>query len=179
MLQALKRIKQFITSVILNNAVAITKLLYGDFWTLRKECISHGGKGWRRALYFAYLEHYGAWIGLKAEISHPIHLPHGLFGIFISNSAKIGKDVVLFQQVCIGSNTIIGSKKNGAPTIEDNVYVGVGAKIIGNITVGRNSRIGANCILVKSTPPNSVSVLKNIETIVRDTELDNTFVANS
>ena len=53
--------------------------------------------------------------------------------MFISNSAHIGKNVVIFHQVTIGSVTTAGSKNYGAPTIGDDVYIGCGAKIIGNV----------------------------------------------
>ena len=79
------------------------------------------------------------------------------------------------QQVTIGSNTTKGSKRNGSPLIEDDVFIGAGAKIIGNVRVGHNSRIGANCVVVKDVPPNSVVVLKNVEIITKSETLDNTW----
>jgi serine O-acetyltransferase len=78
--------------------------------------------------------------------------------IFISGSATIGSKCVLFQQVTIGSNTLIHSNGMGAPTIGDNCYVGAGAKIIGNVTIGHNVRIGANAIVYKDVPDNCVVV---------------------
>ena len=71
------------------------------------------------------------------------------------------------------------SKNQGAPWLEDNVYMGCGAKIIGNVHVGRNARIGANAVVVKDVPANSVTVIRHIETIVKDIELNNTYVANN
>lgn len=109
--------------------------------------------------------------------SPPI-LPHGLHGIFISNSAVVGKNVVIFQQVCIGSNMISNSPRKGAPIIGDNVYIGVGAKIIGHVKIGNNSRIGANCIVVKDTPANSVTIIRGVQSIVKHEELNNTFIVN-
>lgn len=70
-------------------------------------------------------------ISIDANIASPLVLPHGISGIFISQSANIGKNVVVFQQVTIGANTMKGSKSYGAPTIGNNVYIGAGAKIIG------------------------------------------------
>lgn len=129
-------------------------------------------------LYNSYLAYYGSSIGLGAKFDGEPILPHGFFGIFISNSAHIGKNVVIFQQVTIGSNLIKGGKNNGAPTIGDNVYIGCGAKLIGNITVGHNARIGANCVVVKDVPPNSVTVIRGVESIQKDFELDNEWIAN-
>jgi serine O-acetyltransferase len=82
--------------------------------------------------------------------------PHGLSGIFISGGARIGKNVVIFQHVTIGSNTLIGSSKFGSPAICDDCYIGAGAKIIGNILVGRSTRIGANAVLTNDVPESSV-----------------------
>ena len=162
----------------MSNPTFLVYLLYGDFWTLRRICIKHPKNKIRNSLYYHYLEHYGSWIGLGAKIQSPPIFPHGMIGIFISNSAIIGKGVVIYQHVCIGSNMLINSKKYGAPTIEDNVYIGTGAKIIGNVIIGHNSRIGANCAVVKDTPPNSVTVIRGIETIIKNEILNNTFINN-
>ena len=108
-------------------------------------------------------------------IASPLILPHGVTGIFITQSANIGKNVVVFQQVTIGANTIKSSKSYGAPTIEDNVYIGAGAKIIGNAYIGHNSRIGANAVVVKTIKPNTIVVPTN-KIIESSNALDNTFV---
>lgn len=99
------------------------------------------------------MEKHAASISIDAIIASPLILPHGVTGIFITQSANIGKNVVVFQQVTIGANTIKSSKSYGAPTIEDNVYIGAGAKIIGNAYIGHNSRIGANAVVVKQSNP--------------------------
>lgn len=99
------------------------------------------------------MEKHAASISIDAIIASPLILPHGVTGIFITQSANIGKNVVVFQQVTIGANTIKSSKSYGAPTIEDNVYIGAGAKIIGNAYIGHNSRIGANAVVVKTIKP--------------------------
>lgn len=125
-----------------------------------------------------YLEQYGAWIGLGAQIDQPPILPHGLHGIFISNSAKIGKNVVIFHHVTIGSNMLKDSIQKGAPHIDDNVYIGCGAKIIGNIYVGKSARIGAGAIVVKDVPSNSVAVTKATVCEVRQRHLDNEWIPN-
>ena len=61
------------------------------------------------------------------------------------------------------------------PTIEDNVYIGAGAKIIGNAYIGHNSRIGANAVVVKTIKPNTIVVPTN-KIIESSNALDNTFV---
>lgn len=156
------------------NAIAlwVVPVFYGNIWNLRKK----SQKSNRSRLYYAYLRRFGSWIALEAEIEEPLITPHHFHGVFISTNAKIGKGVVVMQQVTIGSNTTKGSKRNGSPIIEDNVFIGAGAKIIGNVRVGHNSRVGANCVVVKDVPPNSVVVLKDIEIITKTELMDNTWI---
>lgn len=163
--------------IIERHATLIVPYIWGNIWRLKKSIVE-GDHFFelKKRLYFAYLEHYGAWIGLGAKIMEDPILPHDLFGIFISNNAVIGKRCVIMHQVTIGSNTSIGSKNNGSPTIEDDVFIGAGAKIIGNVIVGEHSRIGANCVVVKDTPPNSVTIIKGVESIIRTEQLDNNWV---
>lgn len=131
---------------------------------------------WKKIVWNNYMEKHAASISIDAKIDAPPILPHGVSGIFISQSAKIGKNVVIFQQVTIGANTIRTSKSYGAPAIGDNVYIGSGAKIIGGISIGDNARIGANACVVKDIPYNSIVVSPEARIIVKDTLLDNTFV---
>lgn len=146
---------------------------YGGFWNFRNTIILKPSYG--RNLYYAYLRTYNAFIGLNTNIKGAPILPHGLNGIHISDRATIGKDCVIFQQVTIGSNTIKDSKSYGSPNIGDNVYIGAGAKIIGNVHIGNNCRFGANCIVIKDMPDNSTAVLKNIEIILHNNNRDNSF----
>lgn len=157
----------------------LMNLIYkGDFWNLRSSCIRNPNR-FKFLLYNTYLHRFGAFIGLGARFDSVPILPHSFYGIFISQAAHIGKNVVIYHQVTIGSNTTIGSKNQGSPTIEDNVYIGCGAKIIGNCTIGHNSRVGANCILTKSVPANSVCVMRNIDIIENKETLDNEWRAFS
>lgn len=84
-------------------------------------------------IYYSCLSGYGSWIGIESKIEDVPVFPHGMYGIFVSDGAEIGKNAVIFQQVTIGSNTLADSRKQGSPVIGDNVYIGSGAKIIGNI----------------------------------------------
>ena len=155
-------------------------LKFGTIWNLREKCLSSEQMKKKYSfLYESYLEHYGAWIGLGAKFADVPVFPHGLHGIFISNSAVIGKNVVIFHQVTIGSNMVKGSVNQGAPVIGDNVYIGCGAKLIGAIKVGERARIGANAIVVKNVSANSVTVTKGTVTIVKDTPLDNEWIINN
>ena len=67
--------------------------------------------------------HHAASISIDASIASPLILPHGVSGIFITKSAIIGRNVVIFQQVTIGANTLKDSRTYGAPTIGDDIYI--------------------------------------------------------
>ena len=106
----------------------------------------------------------------------PFTTPHGLAGIFISYGAKVGEGCTIYHQVTIGSNTLPDSKGQGAPTIGNNVFIGTGAKIIGNVTVGDNARIGANAVVTFDVPDNATVVQEAPRVILHDHPRDNTFV---
>lgn len=132
-------------------------------------------KKWKKEIWNKYMEKRAASISIDAHIESPIVLPHGVSGIFITQSAKIGKNVVIFQQVTVGANTIEGSKSYGAPIIGNNVYIGAGAKIIGKVTVADNCRIGANTVIAQDIPFNSLAVNNKPVVIQREQIQDNTF----
>ena len=114
-------------------------------------------------------------IGKKAKFEDIPVLPHGLNGIHISSMARLGKNVTIFQQVIIGSNSIPGHKYFGAPVIGDNVYIGAGAKIIGKVIIGDNCRIGANAVVVKDMSPNTIAVSVPTRFIHSKNILENNF----
>lgn len=118
----------------------------------------------------------GANIGMETKFQGQPQFPHGICGIFISQGAVIGADCTIFQQVTIGSNMLKDSRGFGAPTIGDNVYIGAGAKIIGNVKIGNNCRIGANCVVTKDVPDNATVVLEQPRIIVHEMERENEFV---
>ena len=93
--------------------------------------------------------HPGAQIGRRLFIDHAI-------GVVIGETAIVGDDVTLYQGVTLGGTGKEHGKRH--PTIEDNVVVGGGAKILGNITVGRNCRIGAGSVVLRNVPEDSTVV---------------------
>jgi len=121
------------------------------------------------------LDRFNAVIPCREWIK-PFATPHGLAGIFISYGAKIDEGCVIYHQVTIGSNTLPDSKGQGAPTIGKNVFIGAGAKIIGNVTVGDNARIGANAVVSFDVPANATVVQEAPRVILHDIPRDNTFV---
>ena len=77
----------------------------------------------------------------------------------------------------IGSNNLEGSRGKGAPIIGNNVYIGAGAKIIGNVRVGNNVRIGANAIVTIDIEDNSTVVMERPRIILNKNILNNKFEA--
>jgi serine O-acetyltransferase len=77
-------------------------------------------------------------------------------GVVIGETAIVGDDVTLYQDVTLGGTGKELGKRH--PTIEDNVVVGGGAKILGNIVVGKNCRIGAGSVVLRNVPENSTVV---------------------
>lgn len=90
-----------------------------------------------------------------AKIGSSFFIDHGM-GVVIGETAIIGKDVTLYHGVTLGGTSL--EKKKRHPTIGDRVTIGAGAKILGDISIGDDSRIGANAVVVKNAPPNSVVV---------------------
>ena len=151
-----------------------------SFWKLRQRILYP--KGLQRLFKPLYtlraerlLSKLNSGIPITERISR-FKAPHGLSGIFISAGARVGEGCTIFQQVTIGSNTMLGSKKRGAPTIGDRVYIGAGAKVIGGITIGNDVRIGANCIVTEDIPSNSTVVMGKPRVITYDEPRDNTFI---
>ncbi|MGZ4584854.1 MAG: serine O-acetyltransferase [Mycobacterium sp.] len=95
------------------------------------------------------------------EIHPAAVLGPGLFidhatGVVIGETAEVGNDVTIYQGVTLGGTSLDTGKRH--PTIGDRVTIGAGAKILGPITIGEDSRIGANAVVVKPVPPRSVVV---------------------
>jgi serine O-acetyltransferase len=90
-----------------------------------------------------------------AKIGRRLFIDHGL-GVVIGETSIVGDDVTLYQGVTLGGTGKEHGKRH--PTIEDNVVIGGGAKVLGNITVGRNCRIGAGSVVLRNVPEHSTVV---------------------
>ncbi|MCX5697765.1 MAG: serine O-acetyltransferase [Candidatus Omnitrophica bacterium] len=102
------------------------------------------------ARFFTGIEiHPGAKIGKRFFIDHGM-------GVVIGETAVVGDDVLLYQGSTLGGTGLEKGKRH--PTIGNNVVVGAGAKVLGNITIGDNSYIGSNAVVIKDVPPNSTVV---------------------
>lgn len=136
--------------------VPIIDVYHNGFWNYRDKLISQNKS--RTFIYDAYQERNSSSIGLKSIFkSRPI-LPHGLHGIHVSDAAVIGHNVVIMQNVTIGSNTLSNTKNPGAPTIGDNVFFGANSTVIGKVYIGDNCRIGAGCCVFKDVTSNHTIV---------------------
>lgn len=90
-----------------------------------------------------------------AVIGRGFFIDHGM-GVVIGETAEVGENVTLYHGVTLGGVSTEKGKRH--PTIGDNVVIGAGAKVLGAITIGAGSRIGANSVVVKAVPANSVVV---------------------
>ncbi|STP11783.1 serine acetyltransferase [Helicobacter cinaedi] len=93
--------------------------------------------------------HPAAQIGRRVFIDHAI-------GVVIGETAEVGNDVMIYQGVTLGGTSLDKVKRH--PTIEDGVVIGAGAKILGNIRVGENAKIGANSVVIKDVPKDCTAV---------------------
>lgn len=93
--------------------------------------------------------HPGATIGRRVFIDHG-------FGVVIGQTTIIEDDVLIYQGVTLGGVSLTPGKRH--PTIKSGVVIGAGAKVLGNITIGTNSKIGANSVVVREVPDNSTAI---------------------
>jgi len=98
---------------------------------------------------------FGIGISYKTEIGAGLYIGHE-GGIVINEQVIIGKNCNLSQHVTIGVSR--RGERAGVPVIGDNVYIGPGSKIFGNIRIGNNAAVGANCVVTKDVPDNGVVV---------------------
>ena len=135
-------------------------LLYPSFWAIRKYRKAH-------KLYLKGHFFLARWISQRcarktgieihpgAQIGKGLFIDHGN-GVVIGETAILGDNVTLYQGVTLGGTGKETGKRH--PTLEDNVMVSVGAKVLGSFTIGENSKIGAGSVVLKEVPPNSTVV---------------------
>ena len=103
--------------------------------------------------------HPGAIIGRRFFIDHGM-------GVVIGETCEIGDNVTLYQGVTLGGTGKEKGKRH--PTIKDNVLISTGAKVLGSITIGENSKIGGGSVVLKEVPPNSTVVGVPGRVVVQD-----------
>ena len=109
------------------------------------------------ARYLSQLSRWATGIEIHpgAVIGRSLFIDHGM-GVVIGETAIVGDNVLIYQGVTLGGTGLEKGKRH--PTIGNNVVIGGGAKILGSITIGDNSYIGANAVVIKDIPPNSTVV---------------------
>jgi len=158
------RIREDIRSVLERDPAARSRLevltCYPGLWAVWIHRVSHAL--WRvklrlparilsqvARLFTAVDIHPGALLGRRLFIDHAM-------GVVIGETAIVGSDVTLYQGVTLGGTGKGHGKRH--PTICDRVFIGNNANVLGNITVGENSRVGAGSVVLNDVPPNSTVV---------------------
>ena len=140
---------------------------------------AHRTEHWLWTHGFKLLARWGSqitrfWTGIEihpgARIGHSFFIDHGM-GVVIGETAEVGDNVTLYHGVTLGGTSLQKGKRH--PTIENDVVIGAGAKVLGNIVIGERSRIGANAVVVKSVPANSVVVGVPGQVVVRSQPVAN------
>lgn len=90
-----------------------------------------------------------------AVIGKGFFIDHGM-GVVIGETSEIGEDVTIYHGVTLGGTSFTKEKRH--PTVGNNVTIGAGAKILGPLTIGDNSKVGANSVVIRDVPPNSTVV---------------------
>jgi serine O-acetyltransferase len=158
------KIRRDIDSVIARDPAARSRLevmlVYSGLHAIWIHRITHWL--WQRKVNFLarWLSQMARWLtGIEihpgATLGPGFFIDHGM-GVVIGETAEVGADVTLYHGVTLGGTSLNKGKRH--PTIGDRVVIGAGAKVLGAITIGADSRIGANAVVVRSVPENSVVV---------------------
>src|SRR6202035_3132329 len=108
-----------------------------------------------RAIAYAARALTGIEIHHAAQIGEGLFIDHGS-GVVIGETAVIGDGVTLYQGVTLGGTGFETGKRH--PTVQDNVTIGSGAKLLGPITIGHGAKVGAHSVVVRDVPPNATVV---------------------
>ncbi|MBM4764963.1 serine O-acetyltransferase [Bacillus sp. B15-48] len=100
-----------------------------------------------------------------AKIGNRLFIDHGM-GVVIGETCEIGDNVTIYQGVTLGGTGKEKGKRH--PTVNDNVLIATGAKVLGSITIGENSKIGGGSVVLKDVPPNSTVVGVPGRVVIRD-----------
>lgn len=138
----------------------IESILYPSFWAIyhyrRAHKLYKKGKVFRaRRISQRTARKTGIEIHPAAEIGKGLFIDHG-HGVVIGETTIIGDNVTLYQGVTLGGTGKEKGKRH--PTVEDNVMIGAGAKVLGSFTIGKNSKIASGSVVLDEVPPNSTVV---------------------
>lgn len=139
---------------------SIEVILYSSFWAMISHKIAH--RLYKMHLFFIarLISQISRWFtGIEihpgATIGHGVFIDHGM-GVVIGETCEIGDNVLIYQNVTLGGTGKDVGKRH--PTIESNVMVGSGAKVLGPITIGHDSKIGAGSVVLHDVEPYSTVV---------------------
>ena len=161
---SINRLKEDVTTVLEKDpaakSVAEVILFYPGLHALIMHRIAHKLLKWRIPLiprFLSALSRFftGIEIHPGAQIGQRFFIDHGM-GVVIGETTIIGDDVLIYQDVTLGGTGKEAGKRH--PTIGNFVTIGAGAKVLGNIEIGENSRIGAGSVVVENVPENSTVV---------------------
>ena len=135
-------------------------MIYPHIKALAYYRISHslwkrGHRFWARRLSNKARRKTGIEIHPGAQIGKGLVIDHGM-GVVIGETAIVGDDCQLYHGVTLGGRGECDVKRH--PTLEDGVYIGAGAKILGNITLHKNCKVGANAVVLVDVPENATAV---------------------
>ncbi len=157
-IKAIKQIAEDINTIYKNDPAAANllevMLCYPGLHALIAHRIAHKLRYWKIPViprlisqmmrFFTGIEiHPGATLG------HRVFIDHGM-GIVIGETTIVGNDVLIYQGVTLGGTTMNHGKRH--PTIGNNVILGAGAKVLGDIEIGENSRVGAGSVVIDNVP---------------------------
>lgn len=142
------------------NNIAEVILCYPGLHALISHRIAHKLAYWNVPFLPRFISHIsrfltGIEIHPKATIGRRFFIDHGM-GVVIGETTIIGNDVLIYQGATLGGTGKETGKRH--PTIANNVVIGAGAKVLGNILIGENSQIGAGSVVVDDVPTNSTVV---------------------
>ncbi|BAU26143.1 serine O-acetyltransferase [Aneurinibacillus soli] len=169
-----KKLQEDISVVMERDPAARSKLevvlTYSGLHAIWFHRISH--RLWKRNLptLARMVSQLGRWLtGIEihpgARIGKGLFIDHGM-GVVIGETCEIGENVTLYQGVTLGGTGKEKGKRH--PTIGDNVLIATGAKVLGSMKIGDNSKIGAGSVVLKEVPPNSTVVGVPGHVIIQD-----------
>ena len=141
------------------NALEIL-LCYPGLHALWSHRLAHRLWTWKLPVVPRFISHLTRWLtGIEihpgARIGRRVFIDHGM-GVVIGETAEVGDDCLIYQGATLGGTSLKPEKRH--PTLESNVVVGSGAKVLGNITIGHHSLIGSGSVVIHSSPPHSTIV---------------------
>lgn len=164
MMGLVRNIRKDIRAVFNHDPAAVSiievMLAYPGFHARQFHRLAHVLWKWRIPILPRLVSHLSRFLtGIEihpgAKIGDGLFIDHGM-GVVIGETSVIGDNVVLYQGVTLGGTSQQRTKRH--PTLGNNVLVGVGARLIGAITIGDNSKVGAGSVVVTSVPPNATVV---------------------